>query len=267
MPYLLCILNLLLILSYYSAVVLSTGGANDAQIKCRAGHWPLKHHCQTLIRNPWALIFDSKSDRFLSAIDYPDSIRTIWNITRIDRYKSDSSVDVTAMCSASIPCAVFSLLQYDPSLFGLSGTNFYVFIVDVLLPLFNFLSTMNCSISTAVPDVFLFQYTDGIVNVATSGENAFHQLAYYSELPQLLWGQRYHSATSSTFLGLLSKNAAITSDFDGADAGAGSRLCFDRVAFGTPDYSNPSSKVVKRFSEEIRMVIISIFVQMLKYIF
>lgn len=232
--------------------------ADVAGAACRPGHWPLsKQSCEVTfsslgqdgLGNMW---FDKGLYLDVSALPslIPAEIVAVWNIT--------AGADGSSSCQRVFPCSAFALLPYDTSIYGPSGSNYYVFHVDILLPLLTHVQTkMNCAQGGRRDvTVFLFHMLDGAVRLDTDifDDND----TYWSQAFRLICGMNYIPVSNANMESLIdskSKFAEMTIDGDITVPVSAGLLCFDHVSFGVPEYSNPSKRSVYTLSTTMREVL------------
>ena len=201
--------------------------SEPTSISCKKGHWPIHQHCDikqaSICYNPVLNVMASPSN-------LPPSAQTLWNIFKI----TDNSEE--PQNKTWIPCSVLTLLQYDRALFGSTGANYYIFIVDVLLPVWNYLRKMRCQ-PNVTPVIVIFAYTNGTARIHS--EAFSDPTMFWNEIGSLLWGPQIIFASP--------ENLRLA-------APSGSSLCFDTVSLGAPELSDPPTRVVQAFAAEIRQV-------------
>lgn len=218
----------------------------SSHVSCRPGHWPLTQTCSIGGASSAPILgYRSDEKQFTLLITDKDTcpgalLKSSFNVTPVN---SAPSTDLSLSCGAIEDCAVFVLFPFDPRLYGGSGSNYYVFHVDILLPTWNYVKyKLNCKDAK----VFMFHYLDGRAQLQS---NIFSD-------DQSFWMQSLHYLFGHRF----SPGAA---DGMGHTPPPQSHpmTCFREASFGVGEFSNPSSRAVKtmaRFMREVKFCILNI---------
>lgn len=216
---------------------------------CRTGHWPLlKRSCEVAATDEGGIRLAREQHIFAdqSLLEHlPSETVRIWNMSSLVNRKERP-------CRHQPGCIAFALFPHDPSVYGIDGSNYYVFHVDILLPVWNYLNyKLNCE-HGAIGNkaVYLFHFLDGKIKIDT--DIFLSNTTFWSQSFQMAFGDRYFPVNAGTYGSLVPPTIPEGSP---PDDGC-SDVCFHQVSFGVSEYSFPSKRAVTSLSQQIRQVCI-----------
>lgn len=236
-----------------------------AKVSCRGAHWPLStKSCEV---SPEAAVgfsgkkpvliydhgFSFQNEATFSALP---ELAALWGIS------GPAEVSRGVNCCSEFACSVFVALPHDPAQYGAAGSNYYVFHVDILLPVWNHVrNKLGCARggSDDAVNIFVFHVQDNKIKM--DSDIFQNQNSFWDQSFRFIFVSSYVPVTAESLHRLQAPRAGAAAevspsgvidrvrheDFHGT-------LCFDHVSFGVPEYSYPSKRAVSSLNELMRKV-------------
>lgn len=234
----------------FSAIV------SSVKITCKSAHWPLtkkscelSHHTQLAhpsggLKYDHQFFIESTAD-----VDLPPELAAMWNVSlrsaRTDAWR----------CSHEHKCSVFVLLPHDPSQYGSAGSNYYVFHVDILLPVWNHINfKMSCGAGAGMKDISVFVFHMQSNRILWDSDIFRSSDTFWTQSFRLLFGDNFKPFTLDSFRSLHDRDVAAAVATEGTAGMSSPLLCFHTVSLGVPEFSSPSKKAVQSMAQLMRQV-------------
>ena len=235
-------MNICLIICYLLLIETVWG-----EITCRSSHWPLTQGTCALTAHSAKSIAASET-----GLCYRDLTPSNQKLSREIMDIWDLKECISTSCTSISGCIVTALFPHDPLRYGISGSNYYVFHVDIILPLWNYINfKLKCP--SGIVRILMF-HLGGDGRVVHSTDIYEDLTSFWMQSFRLVFGNQLIPVhNKSTTFQWMSKDQLLIPSIP-ADKQPLSQYCFEQISFGIPEYSFPSRKSISTLSAKMRHV-------------